>query len=69
MPMHRTRLVEKLMRVVATDGKQTWIYQFPEGLWTTAVRRVMEDIKAKKLPDSAGGGLLEMIAEGVADGD
>lgn len=57
------------MRVVATDGKETWIYQFPEGLWTTAVRRVMEDMKAHKLPDSAAGGLLEMIAEGVSDGD
>ena len=57
------------MRVAATDGTETWIYQFPEELWKDAVQRIMFDMKAEKLPDSAAGGMLELIAEGIASGD
>lgn len=57
------------MRVAASDGEQTWVYQFPDTLWKAAVNRIMADAKQDKLPDVAAGGLLEMIAEGVADGD
>jgi len=66
--MHRERYTEKLMRVAATDGTETWIYQFPDHLWKKAVRRIMADAKEQKLPDEAAGGMLEMIAEGI-DGD
>lgn len=57
------------MRVAASDGEQTWVYQFPDALWKVAVNRIMADAKQEKLPNVAAGGLLEMIAEGVADGD
>jgi hypothetical protein len=57
------------MRVAASDGKETWIYQFPEPLWRDAVRRIMDDVKKDKLPDTAAGGMLEMIAAGIADAD
>lgn len=69
VPMHGKRFTEKVMRVVATDGNETWVYQFPEPLWREAIARIMDDAKQDKLPDLAAGGLLEMIAEGVADGD
>jgi hypothetical protein len=65
--MHRERYTEKLMRVAATDGTHTWIYQFPDHQWKTAVRRIMADAKEHKLPDEAAGGILEMIAEGIDD--
>lgn len=67
--MHRARITERVMRVAASDGEQTWVYQFPDTLWKAAVNRIMADAKQDKLPDVAAGGLLEMIAEGVADGD
>ena len=58
------------MRVSATDGKQTWVYQFPHLLWRRAVKRIMQDMREAKLPEEAAGGILELIAEGVAnDGD
>jgi hypothetical protein len=69
VPMHRARITEKIMRVAATDGEETWIYQFHEPLWRQAVRRIMEDAKQDKLPEMAAGGMLEMIAEGIADAD
>jgi hypothetical protein len=69
LSMHRARITEKIMRVAASDGRETWIYQFPEPLWRDAVRRIMDDVKQDKLPDLAGGGMLEMIAEGIADAD
>jgi hypothetical protein len=55
------------MRVSATDGKETWVYQFPAPLWRKAVKRVMQDTREAKLPEEAAGGILELIAEGVAD--
>lgn len=55
------------MRVRATDGNQTWMYQFPYAEWRTAVRRVMQDMREAKLPELAAGGILELIAEGVRD--
>lgn len=68
--MHGTnRITDKMMRVTATDGKETWVYQFPESHWRSAVKRIMQDMREAKLPEVAGGGLLEMIAEGVLDGD
>ena len=69
MPMHGKRFTEKVMRVAASDGEETWVYQFPETLWKQAVQRIMEDSKAEKLPEEAAGGMLEMIAEGIANGD
>jgi len=57
------------MRVSASDGKETWVYQFPEPLWRTAVKRIMQDMREAKLPEEAAGGILEMITEGVVDGD
>lgn len=57
------------MRVAASDGVETWVYQFPEALWKDAVQRIMFDMKAEKLPDAAAGGMLELIAEGIADAD
>lgn len=57
------------MRVAATNGKETWVYQFPEPLWKQAVQRIMADTKQEKLPESAAGGMLELIAEGIADAD
>jgi len=56
-----------VIRVSAKDGKECWAYQFPMDLWRDAVRRVMADMRAGKLPDAAAGGLLEMIAEAVSD--
>jgi len=68
--MHGTnRITDKLMRVTATDGKETWVYQFSESCWRSAVKRIMQDMREAKLPEMAGGGLLELIAEGVLDGD
>jgi hypothetical protein len=55
------------MRVRATDGRQTWVYQFPHILWRRAVKRIMQDMREAKLPEDAAAGMLEMIAEGVAD--
>lgn len=55
------------MRVSATDGKQTWAYQFPHLLWRRAVKRIMQDMREAKLPEDAAAGILELIAEGVAD--
>ena len=55
------------MRVSATDGRQTWMYQFHAGLWRQAVKRIMQDMREAKLPEDAAGGILELIAEGVAD--
>ena len=55
------------MRVRATDGKETWVYQFPRKLWRKAVKRIMQDMREAKLPEDAAGGILELIAEGVAD--
>lgn len=69
LSMHRARITERIMRVTATDGHETWIYQFPEPLWKDAVKRIMDDVKKDKLPDLAAGGMLEMIAEGIADAD
>lgn len=69
MPMHRTRYTEKVMRVAATDGKETWVYQFPEHLWISAVQRITADRDMERLPEEAAGGMLEMIAEGIANGD
>ena len=60
-------LPSPLIRVTANDGKECWGYQFPMNLWRDAVRRVMPDMRAGKLPDAAAGGLLEMIAEAVSD--
>ena len=57
------------MRVSATDGKETWVYQFPAPLWRKAVKRVMQDTREAKLPEEAAGGILELIAEGVVNGD
>lgn len=57
------------MRVAATNGDETWLYQFPEPLWKDAVKRIMSDMKAKKIPEEAAGGMLELIAEGIADAD
>lgn len=68
--MHReSRITERIMRVAATDGKHTWVYQFPHQLWRKAVKRVMQDTREAKLPEEAAGGILEMIAESAADGD
>jgi hypothetical protein len=58
-----------MMRVSASDGKETWVYQFPEPLWRKAVKRIMQDMREAKLPEEAAGGILEMITEGVVDGD
>lgn len=55
------------MRVAASDGRETWMYQFPYDLWRNAVKRVMQDMREAKLPEEAAGGILELIAEGVAD--
>jgi len=57
------------MRVSASDGTETWVYQFPEPMWRTAVKRIMQDMREAKLPEEAAGGILEMITEGVVDGD
>lgn len=54
------------MRVSATDGNQTWVYQFPHLLWRRAVKRIMQDMREAKLPEDAAAGILELIAEGVA---
>jgi hypothetical protein len=68
--MHREkRITERMMRVSASDGKETWVYQFPEPLWRTAVKRIMQDMREAKLPEEAAGGILEMITEGVVNGD
>jgi hypothetical protein len=67
--LHRARITERVMRVAATDGVETWIYQFPEPIWRDACRRIMDDVKQERLPEEAAGGMLEMIAEGIADGD
>lgn len=61
------RWAESVIRVGASDGCETWMYQFPAGMWREAVRRIMADTTAGSVPDAAAGGLIEMIAEGVAD--
>ena len=63
------RWSEAVIRVAASDGDETWMYQFPTGMWRDAVRRIMADASGGVVPDVAAGGLIEMIAEGVADGD
>lgn len=58
-----------LIRVSARTEDECWMYQFPLSLWRDAVRRVMSDMRAGKLPDLAAGGLLELIAEAVSNDD
>jgi hypothetical protein len=53
------------MRVSASDGVETWMYQFHPLEWKRAVRRIMRDTQAGKISEEAAGGLLHMIAEGV----
>jgi hypothetical protein len=68
--MHREiRIKDRVMRVRAYDGRETWVYQFPNYLWRKAVQRIMQDMREAKLPELAGGGMLELIAEGIIDGD
>lgn len=81
MPMHgegdwwkpklprRSMPSKTLMRVTATDGTESWVYQFPQEEWRDAVGRIMGDYREGKIPGSAAGGLLEIIAEGVDDDD
>lgn len=65
--MHRApRITERLIRVSASDGKQTWVYQFPHILWRKTVKRIMQDMRESKLPEDAAAGILELIAEEVA---
>lgn len=68
--MHREiRIKDRVMRVSASDGQETWVYQFPEAIWRKAVKRIMQDMREARLPELAGGGMLELIAEGLVDGD
>lgn len=60
---------ETIMRVSASDGRETWMYQFHPFDWKRAVRRIMADAKRGKITEEAAGGLLHMIAESVADAD
>lgn len=60
---------EKIMRVSASDGTETWMYQFHPFDWKRAVRLIMSDAKRGKISEEAAGGLLHMIAEGVANAD
>jgi hypothetical protein len=53
------------MRVSASDGVETWMYQFHPLEWKRAVRRIMRDTQAGKISEEAAGGLLHLIAEGV----
>lgn len=65
--MSRWEVSDSIVRVTASGGGHTWVYQFPPGLWRSAVKRIMDDMRAGALPDGAAGGLLEMIAEEIDD--
>jgi len=51
------------MRLTATDGQETWVYQFPESLWVLAASRIMHDERDERIPTQAARGLLEMMME------
>jgi len=57
------RLTQRLMRVTATDGDEWWVYQYDPDDWRRAVRQVLGDQKAKKLPGMAAAGLIRIIVE------
>jgi hypothetical protein len=65
--MSRWQVPRTVIRLTANGLGQTWIYQFPPDEWRTVVRKIMADTRAGGLPESAAGGLLELIAEGVSD--
>lgn len=67
VPKRLMPATKTLMRVTATDGSESWVYQFPPDEWRDAVERIMLDYREGRLPGSAAGGLLEVIAEGVGD--
>lgn len=69
MPRRKMPATKTLTRLTASDGSESWIYQFPPDEWKDAVNRIMQDYREGKLPASAAGGLLEIIADGVADDD
>jgi hypothetical protein len=56
---------QTIMRVSASDGRETWMYQFHPMEWRRAVRRIIRDTHAGKISEEAAGGLLHMISEGV----
>ena len=51
------------MRLTASDGSETWVYQYPKYMWKDTVRRIMADVRDGKLPSSAAEGLLGLMEE------
>lgn len=58
-----------VMRLTASDGREYWVYQFPMSEWKVAIRRIMYDVHRARLPETAAGGLLSIIAEEIANAD
>jgi hypothetical protein len=64
MSLHRAeRFREPVMRLTASDGSETWVYQYPKYMWKDTVRRIMADVRDGKLPSSAAEGLLGLMEE------
>jgi len=57
------------MKLTASDGREFWVYQFPMSEWKVAIRRIMYDVHRARLPETAAGGLLAIIAGEIADAD
>jgi hypothetical protein len=70
MPVYgKGRRTQTLMRVTATDGEETWVYQYPEEYSILAMSRIMHDMRDEKIPGTAGEGLLRMISEAMNSAD
>jgi len=69
VPKRLMPATKTLTRLTASDGVESWVYQFPPDQWKDAVNRIMSDYREGKIPGSAAGGLLEIIADGVEEDD